>query len=60
MWASVSRSAPRLADDRRHAAPKRAAAARVRQPQRLKRLDLELPDGRYLLAYERASGATDA
>lgn len=59
MWANVSRPVSRPADDRPGTASRRAASPRARQPKRLNRLELDLPDGRYLLAYGRVIDSID-
>ena len=53
----MSRSAARLSD-RKAQQPVRAAAARPKAPRQVAKSELELPDGRYLLAY--TNGAIDS
>jgi len=60
MWASVSRSPARLTDRKPRAATARSTAARRDRPEGLKKVELELRDGRYLLAYSRATTGDDA
>ncbi|MHB8587502.1 MAG: hypothetical protein ACYDA0_01470 [Candidatus Dormibacteraceae bacterium] len=57
----MSRSSARLADGKRPPSPERTAAARHKRPRQLTKVELELGDGRYLLAYGyRATVTADA
>lgn len=51
----MSRSAARLSSRKPQASVERSAAARRERPARLSKVELELRDGRYLLAYSRAA-----
>jgi hypothetical protein len=50
-WASMTRAAARPADRKPLPSPHRRAGARTTVPKRLTKAELELGDGRYLLAY---------
>ncbi len=56
----MRRSSARLTDRKPHPSTERLAAARADKPALLTKVELELGDGRYLLAYGRASTAADA
>lgn len=56
----MSRSPARLADRKPRATHARSAATRPKRPLRLRKAELELRDGRYLLAYSRATVGADA
>ena len=57
---NVSRSAQKLSD-RKAQQPGRPAGARPPAPRPLSKVELVLPDGRYVLAYAKdATGAGDA
>jgi hypothetical protein len=61
MWASMSRSAARLADRKPNPSRDRPAAGPAGPPRQLTKVELELGDGRYLLAYGyRATTPADA
>jgi hypothetical protein len=60
MWASVSRSPARLTDRKPRATAPRPSAPRRGASAGLIKVELELRDGRYLLAYSRANGGDDA
>ncbi|HEY8839870.1 MAG TPA: hypothetical protein VIO80_04345 [Candidatus Dormibacteraeota bacterium] len=55
----MSRSPARLTDRKPRAATARSTGAR-RDPPRLAKVELELRDGRYLLAYSRATTSDHA
>jgi hypothetical protein len=54
---SVARTSARLRDREPAQARARRAVKAAPQPRKLTRQDLELPDGRYLLAYSHANTA---
>ena len=57
----MSRSPARVADRKPHPPNRGSAAAHPRQARELTKADLELPDGRYLMAYGyRAVAGHDA
>jgi hypothetical protein len=60
IWAIMRRSPTRLTDRKPHPSPERLAAARAEKTAQLTKVELELGDGRYLLAYGRPSTAADA
>jgi hypothetical protein len=53
-WARMSRSAARLSEGKAQQ-PVRSAAPRPKAPRQLVKVELELRDGRYLLAYANAA-----
>jgi hypothetical protein len=59
-WASVSRSPARLTDRKARAPAARPIAARRGEPEGLTKVELELRDGRYLLAYSRDNAGEHA